>query len=190
MHDWKFGWASQSEAIAWGAGILPLLREESDDFRMLSSRNSTWIAAALGAIVSDTSRELSLELYSRQSPAARLTGAIALAQQGALPDAIGEDSFLARAARTAPAHPFDPDWRTLAVTALGRSRDSAALPALLDALRQPAPDSLHAGACVAVARIGSPAAGPVLADCLRTPQFRSLPEAFRVLLSQRATATV
>jgi hypothetical protein len=179
VNNRKFGGEAQQRAIGYGDDILPLIREESKDFALLDNRNSFWIAEVLGAIRTDASRAIMLDLYSRGEPMARLTGAIALAQQGALPDPVEEGGFLIRTVREGA----DDDLRELAIIALGRSRDPAALPCLLDVLRVPHAYGEHARACVAVARIGSHTASPVLRDCLRSPDFHALPDAFRALLA-------
>src|SRR5437762_7000098 len=90
VHDLKFGGRAKQRAVECGDGILPLIKAECANFTGLNGRNSFWIAETLGAIKTDKSRTILLDLYSRTNPIAKLTGAIGLAQQRALPDNIEE----------------------------------------------------------------------------------------------------
>lgn len=180
VHDFKFGGRAQQKAIQHGDVILPLIQKESDNFKILNGRNSFWIADVFGAIRTDRSREVLLDLYSRTNNIARLAGAIGLAQHGALPDPVDEDSFLVQNVRTDPGQTES----HLSIIALGWTRDKKALPCLLALLKKrPSGYWYHAYACQALARIGSEEATPVLRDCLKSEQFHALPSAFRALVA-------
>ncbi len=180
VHDFKFGGRAQQKAIEHGDAILPLIQKESDYFEILNGRNSFWIANVLGAIRTDHSREVLLDLYSRTNTIARLTEAISLAQHGALPDPIDEGSFLVQNVRSDPSQTES----HLSIIALGWTKDEKALPCLLALLRKrPIGYWYHAYACQALARIGSKDAIPVLRDCLKSEQFYAVPSAFRTLIS-------
>jgi len=180
VHDLKFGGRAKQRAIGYGDGILPLIQNESGDFTKLNGRNSFWIAEVLGALETDQSRKVLNDLYSRTNSIARLTGAVGLAQHGALPEDITEQSFLVRTVQS----DANQTETHLAIIALGRSKAPAALPCLLDLLRKPAADYWHhAYACAAVARIGHKDAVPVLRDCLASSDFHALSEAFRALIT-------
>jgi len=180
VHDMKFGGRAKDKAIKYGDAILPLIQTESAGFTALNGRNSFWISEVLGEIDSDSSRVMLLDLYGRTNRLVRLIGAVGLAHQHALPDRIDEDNFLIQIVRE------DASQREteLAIIALGRSEDPAALPCLLNVLRKrPSGYWHHAYACQATARIGSREAVPVLRDCLKSPDFHALPDAFRALIA-------
>ncbi len=180
VHDSKFGMRAKQKAIQEGDAILPLIQKESADFAILNGRNAFWIADVLGTIRTDRSRAILIDLYSRTNAIARLTGAIGLAQHGALPDPIDENSFLVKTVRTDPGQ----TETQLSIISLGWTKDPKALPCLLDILkRRPIDYWHHAYACEALARIDSPDAIPVLRDCLATTEFYALPSAFRTLIA-------
>lgn len=180
VHDLKFGARAKQKAVEYGDTILPLIQAESEDFTGLNARNAFWIAGVLGTIKTDKSRAILLDLYSRTNSLAKLTGAVGLAQQKALPDRIDEDSFLVQTVRN---EKFQAETQ-LAIIALGKSKNPAALPCLLDVLRKRPTDYWnHAYACEALACIGSRDAIPVLRECLLSPEFYALPEAFRSLVA-------
>ena len=180
IHDEKFGMRAKEKAIGYGDAILPYLQKESKNFFLLNGRNSLWIADVLGAIQTDKSRAILLDLYSRENTLARLTGAVGLARHGALGDDLGEDSFLLTQVRNDPGR-SEP---RLAIIALGWCKNEKALPNLFAVLEKrefgywP-----QADACDAVARIRSTKAIPVLRKCLKSSEFHALPNAFRSLLS-------
>jgi hypothetical protein len=178
---------AKKKAIRYGDSILPLIKTESGNFALLNGRNAFWIAEVLGSIKTEQSRAILNDLYSRSNRTARLTGATGLAQQGALPDKVDEQNFLVHAVRS---ESIDTELE-LAVIALRRSKDPAALPCLLDALRKEGGGYWkHAYACQAVVRIGSKEAVPVLEDCLRSPVYYALPDAFRALIALGDTNAV
>jgi len=180
VHDDKFGMRAKQKAIQDGDSILPLIKKKSENFTILNGRNAFWIADVLGAIRTDRSHMILIDLYSRTNVIARLTGAIGLAQQGALPDPIDENSFLVKTVRTDP----EQTETQLSIISLGWTKDRKALPCLLDILkRRPIDYWHHAYACEALARIGSPDAIPVLRDCLAAKEFYALPSAFRTLIA-------
>jgi hypothetical protein len=192
VHDFKFGMRARRKAIQHGDAILPLIQRESEDFTLLDGRNSFWIADVLGAIQTDRCHAILSDLYSRTDATTRLTGAIGLAQHGALPDAVGEEAFLVKTVR-ADLGQTETQLATialgrtetqLAIIALGWTKDRKALPCLLDLLKQrPMAYWHHAYACEALARIGSADAIPVLRDCLTADEFYALPDAFRTLIA-------
>ncbi len=180
VHDLKFGARAKQKAIEYGDDILPLIKKESNDFQELNGRNAFWIAEVLGAIRTQKSRSVLNDLYYRTDTVAKLTAAVGLAQHGALPDPIDEQSFLIQTVRNDPGQ----TETHLAIIALGKTKDPKALPCLLDLLgRRPMDYWHHAYACEALARIGSPDAIPVLRDCLKSDQFDALPAAFRACVS-------
>jgi hypothetical protein len=180
VHDLKFGGRAQHKAVEYGDAILPLIQAETSGFIGLNGRNAFWIAEVLGAIKTDRSRTILLDLYSRTNPVAKLTGAVGLAQQRALHDSFEESSFLVQTVRNETGQ----TETQLAIIAMGKSKNRAALPCLLDVLRKRPTDYwYHAYAAEALARIGSKDAGPVLRECLQSPEFHALPEAFRALIA-------
>lgn len=179
VHDLKFGGRAQHKAVGYGDAILPLIQAESSDFTRLNGRNAFWIAEVLGAVKTDQSRAMLLDLYARTNSIQKLTGAVGLAQQGLLPGEIDEGSFLVQTVRVGTGQ----TERELAIIALGKSTNHAALPCLLDVVRRPAGYWDHACACEALARIGSRESVAVLRECLRSPEFHALPEAFRALIA-------
>ena len=179
VHDFKFGGRAKEGAIRRGDAILPLIQEESKDFELLNGRNSLWIADVLGKIQTERSHTILSDLYSRTNTTAKLTGAIGLAQHGALPDSIDEDSFLVSNVRSRPSQ----IETHLSIIALGWTKDRKALPCLLDLLKKRSGYWDHAYACQALARINSPDAIPVLRNCLRSDEFHALPSAFRTLIA-------
>lgn len=188
VHDRKFGMRAKEKAIEGGDAILPWIRYESRNFELLDNRNAFWIAEVLGATETDRSRKILIDLYSRTSALARLTGAVGLARHGALPDPIDENSFLVQNVRTflsqnARMDPHQTEtW--LSIIALGWTGDEKALPCLFDLLeKRPIDYWHHAHACEALARIRSKEAIPVLRDCLKSEQFYALPSAFRTLIT-------
>ncbi|MCX6916569.1 MAG: HEAT repeat domain-containing protein [Verrucomicrobia bacterium] len=179
VHDLKFGGRAKHKAVEYGDRFLPLLGAESENFSRLNGRNSFWIADVLGAIRTDKSRAILLDLYSRTNSIAKLTGAVGLTQQSLLPVEIDQNCFLVQTVRNAPSQ----TETQLAIIALGWSKNPAALPCLLDLLQQRGVDYwYHAYACAAVARIGLKNGTPILRECLRSPEFHALPEAFRALI--------
>jgi hypothetical protein len=180
VHDLKFGRRAQQKAVEYGDTILPLIQAESSGFTGLNGRNAFWIAEVLGAIKTDRSRAILLDLYSRTNPVVKLTGPVGLVQQSALPDSIEENGFLVQTVRNETGQAET----ELAIIALGKSKNRAALPCLLDVLRKRPTDYwCHAYAAVALARIGSKDAVPILRECLQSPEFHALPEAFRALVA-------
>lgn len=180
VRDSKFGGRAKQKAIQHGDAILPLIQKESVDFTMLNGRNAFWIADVLGAIQTDRSRAILNGLYSRTNALARLTAAVGLAQHGALPDPIDQDSFLVQNVRSDPSQTES----HLSIIALGWTKDEKALPCLLALLqKRPIGYWYHAYACQSLARIGSKDAIPVLRDCLKSEQFYAVPSAFRTLIS-------
>lgn len=181
VHDLKFGRRAQQKAVEHGDAILPLIRAESSDFTRLNGRNAFWIAEVLGAIKTDVSRAIMMDLYTRTNSIQKLTGAVGLAQQGLLPEVIDEESYLVQAVRSGS----DQSERELAIIALGKSTNGAALPCLLDVIRKPAHYGYwdHARTCEALARIGSEESIPVIREALQSPEFHALPEAFRALIA-------
>ncbi len=179
VHDAKFGGRAQHKAIEYGDAILPLIQAESSNFTRLNGRNAFWIAEVLGAVKTDKSRALLLDLYARTNSIQKLAGAVGLAQQGLLPGEINEGSFLVQTVRAGTGQAE----KELAIIALGKSTNHAALPCLLDVLRRPAGYWDHAYACEALARIGARESVPVLRECLRSAEFHALPEAFRALIA-------
>jgi hypothetical protein len=180
VHDLKFGGRARQKAVQYGDAILPLIQAESSDFTGLNGRNAFWIAEVLGAIKTDKSHAILIDLYARTNSVAKLTGAVGLARQEALPERIDEGSFLVRTVRNEKGQAET----QLAIIALGRSASPAALPCLLDLLRKRHTDYwYHAYACEALARIGSREVTPVLRECLRSPEYHALPEAFRALIA-------
>jgi hypothetical protein len=166
-------------AIACGDDIVPLIVEESDDFAALDRDNARGIAEALGSISGERSRALMLDLCSRSDRIAQLTGMLALAQRGALPDPEEARALLVETIQGDSGAAL----KELAIIALGKARDPAGLPCLCEVLREPWTGSLQAYACEAVARIGSSSGVPVVEDCLRSPAFDALPDAFRALIA-------
>ncbi len=154
---------ARDKAVQHGDAILPLIRKESKNSTALNNRNAFWIAEVLGAIQTDRSRTVLMDLYSRTNTLARLTGAIGPAQHGALPDPINEESFLVRYVR---ANPVQTETH-LSIIALGWTMDEKAIPCLFELLQK-----RHIGcryqvhACETLARVGSRDAIPVLRDCL------------------------
>lgn len=179
VHDLKFGGRAQHKAVEYGDAILPLIQAESSDFTRLNGRNALWIAQVMGAVQTDKSRALLLNLYARTNSIQKLAGAVGLAQQGLLPGEIDERSFLVQTVRAGTGQ----TERELAIIALGKSTNHAALPCLHDVVRRPAGYWDHAYACEALARIGSRESVPVLRECLQSPEFHALPEAFRTLIA-------
>jgi hypothetical protein len=180
VNDDKFGSRAEQKAILYGDSILPLIQNDSANFEKLNSRNSFWIAEVLGKIRTEKSRSILLDLYSRTNRIAKFTGAIGLFEQGAFPETITTNSVLIQ---TVEGDPNQTETQ-LAIIALGYSKDTNALPCLLDLLRkQPLDYWHHAYACEAVARIGSPKAVPVLEDCLKSEKFYAFPNAFRALIA-------
>jgi len=179
VHDRKFGGRAQEKAVEYGDAILPLIREESSGFMRLNGRNAFWIAEVLGAVKTDESRAILLDLYAQTNAIQKLTGAVGLAQQGLLPDEIDDDSYLVQTVRASVGQ----SERGLAIIALGKSANHAALPCLLDVVRKPAGYWDHARACEALARIGSRESIAALRECLQSPDFHALPEAFRALIA-------
>ncbi len=180
VHDLKFGGRAIRKAVEYGDDILPAIRAASDDFKLLNGRNSFRIAEVLGTIRTDNARAILLELYSRASSIARLTGAVGLAQQGALPDSMDATSFLVKTVRCEAGQAE----KELAIIAMGRSKNPAALPFLKEVLLQrPGDYGYHAYAAEAMARIGSRTVVPTLRECLQCPEFHALPEAFRALIA-------
>jgi len=119
-------------------------------------------------------------LYSRTNRFAKFTGAIGLCEQGVFPETITTNSTLIQ---TVEADTIQTETQ-LAIIALGYSKNTNALPCLLNLLKkQPFDYWHHAYACEAVARIGSPEAIPVLEDCLKSANFYALPNAFRALIA-------
>jgi hypothetical protein len=182
VNDDKFGGRAEQKAIRYGDSILPLIKNDSANFEKLNGRNSFWIAEVLGKIRTDKSRSILLDLYSRPNHIAKLTGAIGLLEQGVFPEKITTDSILVQTVKNQSVK--TETEAELAIIALGYSKDTNALPCLMDLLKnQPSSYWLHADACDAVARIGSQEAVPVLEDCLRSQQFYALPNAFRALIA-------
>lgn len=179
VHDLKFGGRAQKKAIEYGDAILPLLQAESAGFTRLNGRNAFWIAEVLGAVKTDPSRAILLDLYARTNSIQKLTGAVGLAQQGLLPDKIDEESFLVRTVRIGTGQ----TERELAIIALGKTTNHAALACLHDIVGKPAGYWDHAYGCEALARIGSSDSIPVLRECLRSADFHALSEAFRALIA-------
>jgi len=180
VNDLKFGGRAKQKAINYGDSILPLIQNESANFKNLNGRNSFWIADVLGKTRTDKSRSILLDLYSRTNRIAKLTGAIGLLQQSVFPEKINSDSLLVQIVRDDP----DQTETQLALIALGYSKDTNALPCLLGLLnKRPSGYWHHAYACEALARIGSQEAIPVLEDCLGSENFYALPEAFRALIA-------
>jgi len=179
VHDLKFGGRAQQKAVEYGDAILPLIQGESSGFTGLNGRNAFWIAEVLGAVTTEKSREILLDLYARTNSIAKLTGAVGLAQQGILPDRIDGRSFLVQTVRDGPGQAE----RELAIIALGKSTNHAAVPCLHDVVGKPAGYWDHAYACEALARIGSKESIPVLRECLQSPEFYALPEGFRALIA-------
>lgn len=180
VHDLKLGFRAKQKAIEYGDSILPFLIAESANFKGLNGRNSFWISETLGSIQSEKSRGILLELYSRTNDIAKLTGAVGLAQQGVLPEAVAEGGYLIQTVRKDSGQ----TETQLAIIALGRSKNPAALACLLDVLRKrPSDYWYHAYAAEGLARIGSKDAVPILREYLQSPEFHALPEAFRALVS-------
>jgi hypothetical protein len=182
VNDDKFGGRAEQKAIRYGDSILPLIQNDSANFEKLNGRNSFWIAEVLGKIRTEKSRSILSDLYSRTNQIARLTGAIGLLEQGVFPEKITDDSLLVQTVKNQSVR--TETEAELAIIALGYSKDTNALPCLLDLLKnQPSGYWLHAYACEAVARIGSPEAIPVLEDCLKSEKFYAFPNAFRALIA-------
>jgi hypothetical protein len=170
----------REKAIEYGDQIIPLIREESKDFRELNGRNSFWIAEILGSIDSELSRKTLKGLYQRKDDLSVLVGSIGLCMHGAYPAQINEDSYLVRKVRKAESQ----TETQLAIIALGYSGSVEALPALHDLLsKRPNDYWHHAHACEALARIRSTKSIPVLRSCLQDPEFYALSEAYRVATS-------
>ena len=94
-------------------------------------------------------------------------------QQSAFPDSIEESSFLVQTVRNETGQAET----QLAIIALGKSKNRAALPCLLDVLWQHPTDYwYHAYADEALARIGSKDAVPILRECLQSPEYHALPD--------------
>lgn len=180
VHDQTWGGRAVRKAIEYGDEILPLIERESVGFKEINSRNAVWIAEVLGATRTERSRKILTELYNRSNTLEKLTGAVGLARQHALAEAIDETSFLVKTVR---ADPGDTETQ-MAVEALGWAGDPRGLPCLLDLLnKRPMEYWRHASACDAVARMGSKEAIPVLRDALKSDQFYALPNAFRALVA-------
>ncbi len=180
VHDREFGMRAVDKAIEYGDAMLPLLRKESNNFRLLDNRNAFWIADVLGAIDTQESRKVLDNLYARQNTLAKLVGAIGLAQRDALPEDIDESSFVVNVVRGTASE----DERQLAIIALGKTKNAKALPYLFDILEsRGCPYWDHAYACEAVARIRSPDAAPILSACLESGEYYALSEAFRALIA-------
>ena len=175
IHDIQFGDRAKEKAIQHGDDIIPLIRKETKDFTVLV--RADWIADVLGAIKTESSRKVLLDLYSRTNDLTRLVGAVGLARQGALTGPVDEHSFLVRmAALERSPH------NEMAIRALGLSRDEKALPFLVDLLKKGRGARLDGVTCEALAAIGSKDAIPVLRDCLKADKFYALPSAFRALI--------
>ncbi len=110
---------------------------------------------------------------SRQGAAAGLAlVAVVLLGSAPLADACADNGAGVPAAYwTQALRNPSPRLRALAARALGETRDAAAVPALLEALRDP-DDEVRLGAVQALGRIGRTAAPavPVLREALRDPR--------------------
>jgi hypothetical protein len=190
-------------ANMYGDRVIEPLKQYSKDFTLLNGENAARIATVLGTNKSKKSEEILVALWHRESPYARLVGAIGLARHHKFPENLKEDSFLVKNIHDWIAHHINKPsydasqygkWMTddtelksksdLSIIALGYSGDHKALPPLLIVLKlRDVEYWTHVYTCEAVARIASADAVSVLEECLRSSDFYALPEAFRALIT-------
>jgi hypothetical protein len=181
VRDYKFGMRALSRGKSYGDKIFPALKEASVDYSKLNQRNSFWIGELLASNPSVTSIQIALDLYGRTNDFQRLAGAIGLAAHGKLPEPVSEGAYLVKMAESTIEERGNaiPE---LAIIALGKTRDTNAMPVLRKLLSRPGGYWIHAYACQALQEIGDPSAVPILRGCLTNQAFYALPDAFIALV--------
>ena len=190
IKDQKFGNRALWLAEKYGNRILEPLREASNNFTDLNSRNSFWVADVLINDNSKASLKFSQELFNNESNIyAKLVGAIGLASQGQYPEPINESSFLVRVAKneipiqSGPAVYWRP-YDELAIIALGQTKNEDALPFLLGILRGSHNNYWRdAFTCRAIKNINDSSAVPTLRTEFLYSTFHAEPELFDALIS-------
>lgn len=200
VHDRKWGMRAKKYAIRYADEVIPHIRSESEDFKLLNSRNSFWVADVLGAIDSKLAKQTLRELYARKELTPRLVGSIGLGMHGLPPNIEEEGSFLLHTAvnysssvgtgyGATPHETFDGAKRVLcwhsklAIIALGYSQNVRALDPVHAVLEDPNRNSTNAVACQALARLHFEEKSiPVLRASLESQEFYALPDVFRALV--------
>lgn len=195
VEDSKFGMRALGMGIYWGDEVLVPLREASNDFRLLNSRNAFWVGELLAKNQSRSSNELSLDLYKRESLIPKLVGAIGLAahnnlpkeafqQNGVLRKILVSEESLYRLMPDGQKTYADTSPLELALIAAKYARSIDSVPDIIALIeKRPLPFWVHAHAADALGAIGDQRAVLPLEMAMRASDFYALPNAFRALVT-------
>lgn len=183
IHELTFGGSSIGRCIFFADRVLPHLKTESNDYTLLNTRNSAWVAEVLGSIRTEASLAVVQELYSRPPGYAKLVGATGLSMHGKFTDSIDESSFLVQCLRGRVSE-MDDTQIELATVAAGHAGRKEAVPYLLEALnRRHRNYWINAELAEALGTIGDQRAVEPLKSCMKDESFYALREAFRALIA-------
>jgi hypothetical protein len=177
VHSALWGGVSIKRGISFGDTIIPLLRNESNDFTWLAEYNRSQIAEVLAGIRTPLSQQTLRELYRRDDENARLIGAYGLAYQGYYPDPIDAKCFLIRE--------IDDEYPVeLAIAALGYCKQPYAVPYLCKIVTNKNGDFWDLRvACEALARIDDPHGIIPIENLLRHSESDVSAVAFQALIA-------
>jgi hypothetical protein len=193
VKDPKFANRALTTVPLWGDRLLPRLREQSLDFTRLRPRNSLLIAGVLADRRSDASREMSRELFARDSLLPKMIGAVGLASHGLLPAAefqpggrlktLLADERLFAESDSVEFDSHDDYVVILAIEAAKRARARESVPDIARLLSSRQHDSINERAAAALGAIGDARATEPLRAALRDSSFDALSQAFRALIA-------
>jgi HEAT repeat protein len=136
----------------------------------------------LAANKSEASNSILRDLYGRQADLVRLVGAIGLAAHGLYREPINADNYLVQMAQKKA--DLKEDERVLAIIALGKMKNSDAVPFLTSLLESADYWRVAGEICRSLASIGSRDAIPALEKYIRIPRESwDVSAAFRALIS-------
>lgn len=189
VHDHKFGSRAKGAAIFFGDAFVHALKRESENYRLVNTRNAFWIADILSQKETDISHAAAVELYGNDNLSSRLAGAAVLAKYGDLgihefspeglihrildnPQTFEENENSLR----------DSEYVELALKVTVNANARQMIPQIMGILKQRAsPYWAHAIACDALAALNAKSAIPLLVESLQSEDFFALPNAFKAL---------
>ena len=194
VEDPKFGSRALWIAPLWGDRLLPRLREQSLDFTRLRPRNSLLVAQVLADRRSDASREMSRELFARDSLLPQMIGAVGLASHGLLPASdfqpggrlktiLADDRLFAEQSDSVTFYSEDEYVVRLAIEAARRAGARESVPDVVRLLSARQHGSIKESAAAALGAIGDARAIGPLRAAMRDSSFRALSQAFRALVA-------
>lgn len=194
VKDPKFANRALTIVPLWGDRLLLRLREQSLDFTRMRPRNSLLIAGILADRRSDASRQMSGELFARDSLLPKMIGAVGLAAHGLLPAAefkpggtlqkiLVDERLFAEQPDSVGFYSNDEYVVMLAIEAAKRARARESVPDVARLLSSRQDGSIKERAAAALGAIGDPSAVEPLRHALRDSTFHALSQAFRALVA-------